>query len=181
MEELNRLTLQQAIRGDKVAFRAVYDRYAPFVWRVLLRMTADELVAQELLQETFIKVHSALKKFKGESALSTWIYRIAFNAVISHTKKRAYQKLHAPYQDTHADPDTTDSYETRQLVGKILAELSVQERFLLVSREVDGFSFEDIASITGTAPGTLRTKLHRIKERIRNNFRETKIPLEAVL
>lgn len=171
MEELDKITTQRAIRGDKKAFKALYDFYAPYIWRVLIKMSTDEQTARELLQDTFIRVHKSLKKFKSESALSTWIYRIAFNAGMLHFKKQKNLKRYDSYQDTMPGKQN-NSYETREIIEKIMSEMTEQERFLLTAKEIDGISFEELAEITGMTSGALRTRLHRLKEKIRNRFSE---------
>lgn len=178
MKELDKITTQHAIKGDKKAFKALYDFYAPYIWRVLIKMSADEQIARELLQDTFIRVHKSLNKFKCESALSTWIYRIAFNVGMLHFKKQKVLKRHDPFQDTIRDK-RHDSYETREIIEKVMSEITQEERFLLTAKEVDGMSFDELAEITGITSGTLRTRLHRLKEKIRSRFSE-KEPLEVL-
>jgi RNA polymerase sigma-70 factor (ECF subfamily) len=180
MEDLDSEILKKAIKGDDKAFRALYDHYAPFVWRLVLRMTSDQQLATELLQDTFIRVHGALKKFKGDSSLSTWIYRIAHNAVLMSYRKKRKMKLHDTFDDQIAAFSHADQYQNKQLVHKVLADLTIEDRFLLVTREIDGLSFEEIAQICGISAGTLRTRLHRLKETIRNRFSEISFGKEAV-
>lgn len=171
MIELDKLTTQRAIKGDKKAFKALYDFYAPYVWRVLIKMCANEEVACELLQDTFIGVHKALKNFKSESAFSTWIYRIAFNAAMLHFKKQKLLNRHDTYHDT-IESKAYSNYETKELIEKVMAELTQEERFILTAKEIDGMSFDELAEITGIASGTLRTRLHRLKEKIKSRFAE---------
>ncbi len=180
MEDLDSETLKKAIKGDDKAFRALYDHYAPFVWRLVLRMTGEQQLATELLQDTFIRVHGALKKFKGDSSFSTWIYRIAHNAVLMSYRKNRKAKFHDPFDDQITACSHADQYLNKQLVNRVLADLSIEDRFLLVTREIDGLSFEEIAQICGISAGTLRTRLHRLKETIRNRFSEISIEKEAI-
>lgn len=180
MEDLDSETLKKAIKGDDKAFRVLYDHYAPFVWRLILRMTGEQQQATELLQDTFIRVHAALRKFKGDSSFSTWVYRIAHNAVLMSYRKNRKAKLHDPFEDQVTACSHADQYLNKQLIDRVLADLTVEDRFLLVTREIDGLSFEEIAQICGISAGTLRTRLHRLKETIRNRFSETSIGKEAV-
>lgn len=170
MKELDRTTLQRAIKGDKKAFKMLYELYAPFSWRVLFRMTGgDRVMTEELVQETFVHVHRSLKDFKSNSAVSTWIYRIAFNAGMN-IMQRIRKFPTDSYEDNFASTEKTDKYEAKELVSKILDKLTAQERFLLTAREVDGMSYEELASVMNTSETAARTRLHRIKEFIRNSF-----------
>ncbi|NLG17044.1 MAG: sigma-70 family RNA polymerase sigma factor [Fibrobacter sp.] len=180
MEEIDDITKLRAVKGDKNAFKALYDFYSPFVWRVVMRMTGDRNMATELLQETFVNVHKSLRKFNAESALSTWIYRIAYNAVLASTNRRNRFRSHLAYNDDVYMGRETDSYEMKDMVEKVLSTLSVEDKFLLVAREVDGLSYEEIESVTGSSAGTLRTRLHRLKESIRKRFEDEPEIKEAV-
>lgn len=180
MEELNSKILKMAGDGDKNAFKTIYDHYAPFVWRLLIRMTGDNETARELLQDTFVRIHSGLHKFKGDSTFSTWIYRIAHNSVLMNYRKNKNSKVHESFEDQIAGSFQADEYANKQLVSKVLSDLTVEDRFLLIAREVDCLSFEEIAQICGISAGTLRTRLHRLKDTIRNRFCETTVGKEAV-
>ncbi len=180
MEEIDDITKLRAVKGDKNAFKSLYDFYSPFVWRVVMRMTGDRNMATELLQETFINVHKSLRKFNAESALSTWIYRITYNAVLASTNRRNRFRSHQVYDDDLYIGRETDGYEMKDMVEKVLSNLSVEDKFLLVAREVDGLSYDDIESVTGCSAGTLRTRLHRLKESIRKRFEEEPEIKEAV-
>lgn len=171
MRELDDVTLQLAIKGNRDAFRKLYDTYAPFIWRVLYSMAMrDSAAARELVQDTFIKVHGALHQFKGGSALSTWLYRIAFTTAMSYRRKQAKNVMFQVYTDNVTAPDRSDGYDSDELAAIILAGLSDEERFILVAREVDGLPFDELAKITGITSGTLRTRVHRLKETIRREY-----------
>ncbi|HEX2960135.1 MAG TPA: RNA polymerase sigma factor [Chitinispirillaceae bacterium] len=180
MDELNEITVRRAKSGDKKAFKSLYDWYAPFVWRVAFKMSQSEDLAQEIVQETFIRIHISLKHFRAESALSTWIYRIVYNAANSCLSKVTKIKMNEPYEDTLAGSYRSDSYDEREMMNQILSTLTSQERFLLVAREVDALSFEELSSITSESSGSLRTRLSRLKEKIRDQFTTTPVLKEVV-
>lgn len=168
MKELDSITLHRAIKGDRKAFKALYDHYSPFVWRVVYKMVSgDQNLAQELLQETFVKLHRSISNFRGESGVSTWIYRIAYNLAITAFNQRKRFVVLDETEKALAGNARTDSYDNSEFIKKVLAELNADDRFLLVTREVDGLSYDDIAEITGQNEGALRTRLHRIKEQLR--------------
>lgn len=172
MEELDQTTIERAKRGDGKAFRRVYDHYGPFVWRVVFRtVNGDTESASQVMQDTFIKAHRSLKSYKHQSSLSTWLYRIAYNAAMSHLKSRAiHNRRSAPLTEAMPARDVRDRTESRDMVERVLAGLDVQDRFLLITREVQGVPFEELAQILKETPGALRTRVHRIKESIRKEF-----------
>jgi RNA polymerase sigma-70 factor (ECF subfamily) len=167
MKELDTITIQRAIRGDKGAFKSLYNHYSPFLWRILFKMcSGDQAEAQELLQESFVKVHSSLKSFKSMSAFSTWIYRITYNiAINTFSRKKGHSFI--SFDDTVQGNSKTDQYEDSEILQKILKGISPEDRFLLIAKELDGLSYDELAEITKQTPGALRTKLHRLKEELR--------------
>jgi len=174
MREIDDVTIQRAKKGDKAAFRAVYDFYAPFSWKIAYRtMHGDSQAAAEAVQETFIRVYNSLKKFGGGSALSTWVYRITYNVCMTllSKKSRDGETLELD-EDTGPTVSTTENLDMKDYMQKILKNISPEERFLLTAREMLGFSFEELADITGKNAGSLRTQLFRLKEEIRKKFGE---------
>jgi RNA polymerase sigma-70 factor (ECF subfamily) len=182
MVDCDRVTIEQAARGDEKAFRRLYDHYAPFVWRIVYRTAgSDQQTAREIVQETFVRIHRSLKSFTAASSLGTWIYRIAFNAAQSWLAKTArYRHMTRPLAPDEPDPRfPADTYEARQMVTRILDWLTPEERFLLVARELDGLSFEELSAISGKSPESLRTRLSRMKEKIRSFVETISLPKEA--
>ncbi|MBN1127379.1 MAG: sigma-70 family RNA polymerase sigma factor [Chitinispirillaceae bacterium] len=169
MDDIDRITVEMAKKGDHKAFRRIYDHYAPFVWRVAYRTAgSDRNLGGEIVQQTFINIHRSIRKFSGGSALSTWIYRIAFNASQSLLAKRARMKkdLTGYDDEIHGGGFRADGYEVKELVDKVLAALESEDRFLLVAREIDNLSFDEIAAITGKTSESLRIRMFRLKEKI---------------
>ena len=168
MKELDTITIQRAVRGEKVAFKALYDHYSPFLWRVLVKMASgDQILAQELLQESFVKIHSSLKTFRSLSAFSTWAYRITYNIAIATFAKKKRFSSWVTFDDSIQGNSKTDKYEDREILQKILKGISPEDRFLLIAKELDGLSYDELADITNQSAGALRTKLHRLKEELR--------------
>jgi RNA polymerase sigma-70 factor (ECF subfamily) len=167
MKELDSITLHRAIKGDRKAFKALYDHYSPFVWRLVFKMVSgDQFLAQELLQETFVKLHGSIGNFRGEAGLSTWIYRIAYNlSITAFNQRKRFTSLDST-ENLLAGKEQADYYDNSEFIKKVLAALSADDRFLLVAREVDGMGYDEISEITGQNEGALRTRLHRIKEQL---------------
>jgi RNA polymerase sigma-70 factor (ECF subfamily) len=172
MQELNAGILFSAAGGDSKAFKAVYEHYSPFLWKVIFRtVNGDIHAAEEILQNVFVKVHAAIKGFRQQAAVSTWMYRIAYTESIAWLDNRAKQQRKLiPLSALEHSALRSDAYDFRDLVSRILATLSGEERFLLVAREINDVSFEELALVTDKSSGALRVMLHRIKEKIKEGF-----------
>ena len=172
MKEIDEVTIRLAAKRDASAFRRIYDYYAGFVWKVIFRtVNGDKEAAREIVQETFIRVYTSLKSFAFKSALSTWIYRIAFNAANTYMAKVKH-RISAVDVETVSHSTTANAYENEEMVKKVLSVLSPEERFLLTSREVEGIPFEELAAIMGRSSESLRTQVSRMKEKLREMFEE---------
>ncbi|MBD3316348.1 MAG: sigma-70 family RNA polymerase sigma factor [Chitinivibrionales bacterium] len=169
MKEIDELTIKAAAKDQKGAFKRIYDHYAPFVWNVVYRtVRGDTDAAKEIMQDTFVKLHGSLNAFRFNAAFSTWLYRIAWNATMTHmAKRRRERERYVPLDPETPGPGRSGGFEAREAVSGILKKLTPEERFLLVSREVQGVSFEELAKITGRKEGALRTRLHRIRGAVR--------------
>jgi RNA polymerase sigma-70 factor, ECF subfamily len=184
MVDLDRFTIERAAKGDEKAFRKLYDHYAPFVWRIVYRTAGgDKETAEEIVQDTFIRIHGSLKKFASAAMLGTWIYRIAFNAANTCMAKRShYRQRNVSLPEDFPNPaQGSDGFEIRDLVQKILSTLPGEDRFLLVAKEVDGLTFDQIAEITGKSSESLRTKMFRIRDRIQHDTVSEPLLREALV
>lgn len=168
MEELPKHILESW--HDDKGFKVIYNHYSPYVWRVAFRtVNGNHLLAQEVTQAVFVKVLTAMKGFKFQSAFSSWLYTITYHETLAHLRKQGTRKkreaplVEAAYVSDKDEHATRDSQEEVQL---ILQGLSPEDRFLLVSKEVDGLSFDELEEITGRKSGALRTALSRLKKQI---------------
>jgi RNA polymerase sigma factor (sigma-70 family) len=174
MNEIDQVTIELAKKKDRNAFKRVYDFYSPFIWKIAFRtMHGDAEAAGEALQDTFIRVHESLQKFSGESGLSTWLYRIVFNVCLTALAKQKRTRTMQPLDENIAlHGSVADTMDSKDQVRAILQSMSAEDRFLLTGREVLDLSYEELATITGMNAGALRTRLSRLKDQIRKNFKE---------
>lgn len=166
---MNDITLvtQVAVFGNKRAFDALLRKYQSQVRRFLLGLTAgDSQLADDLAQETFIKAYTNIGKFRGLSSFSTWIMRIAYN---TH-----YDYLRTHHQTEDADTPavaarsggTTADCALGMDILKALATLKSEERTCITLQLIEGQPIDKIASITGMTSGTVKSHLHRGKEKL---------------
>lgn len=173
MVELDETVVRRAATGDSRAFKAFYDHYAPFVWRVTFQAASgDASRAAQITQDVFVRAMKSLARFDFRSTVSTWLYRIAWNRAMSaleadrNWRKRLEELARAQDGIVRA----SDPVETRDTLLKLLTGVDVQDRFLLVAREVDGIAFEELSQLTGVSAGALRVRLTRIKQSLRERM-----------
>jgi RNA polymerase sigma-70 factor (ECF subfamily) len=149
------------------AFDELYRTYAPRVIKLCLGYTGDYAQAQDLMQETFIRVWQNLPDFKGTAKVSTWIYRITVNTCLNHlrtTKRRATDLLQEKHTQTLTN-ETDDTNEQVQLLYQCISQLAETDR-LIISLLLDDVAYPEIAQIMGISDGNLRVKIHRIKQQL---------------
>ncbi len=162
--------IREAVKTDR-DFRRLYDHYAPYVWRIVYRTVhGNGYLAELAIQQVFIIVHRTLGRFQFKSAFSTWLYQIAWRESIRVAKQnRRRRERETTLPETVSVQDSSD--QEREVIA-ILDRLSPEDRFLIVSREIDGFSFEELETITGKKSGALRTAVSRIKQKIREELHD---------
>lgn len=162
----------RAQRGDVDAFEALYRMHAGRVYALCLRLTADEQKARELTQDVFVKAWEALPDFRGESSITTWLHRIAVNAMLMQRRSERRRLSRVSLADDDADDaDALEQGATppADVAGAIDLERAVAAlppgvRRAFVLHDVEGYSHEEIARMTGLAAGTLRAQLHRARQ-----------------
>jgi RNA polymerase sigma-70 factor (ECF subfamily) len=181
--------VQNFLDGNPRAFSELVDRYDKRLLNFVYRTVGDRERAQDLVQETFVRVYRHLHRFDQTKKFSTWIYTIAGNLaknelrnrsrnplVLFQTIKKNWEADHRPleWEDTKLRPD--DLYRKRhlkELVEKSVAQLPEHHRLVFVLRELEGKTYEEIADITGCNLGTVKSRLNRA----RNNFARIIEPL----
>lgn len=175
--------VESAKAGDAGAFRALVVRYQRKVYAVALGIVKDPDTAWDVAQEAFVRVHKHLPEFKGESAFSTWLFRITSHLSIDSVRKeRTSQKddiddvNEASLGDggegilsTSLGQDPRANALRKELAGKLteaLATLPVIHREILVLREVEGLSYEELASRLGIQKGTVMSRLFHARKKM---------------
>lgn len=175
------LIVQRVQAGDKKAYNLLVSKYQRRVARLLTRMVKNQEDIDDVVQDTFIKAYRAIGNFRGESAFYTWIYRIAINTAKNHlvTQNRRPTTLNESndedgetFEDNSAlsNIDTPESLmQTKQIgeaVNDAMAALPDDLREAIIMREIDGLSYEEIASAMDCPIGTVRSRIFRAREAI---------------
>ena len=168
LEESDEELIEACQRGEAEAFRALFERHKDKVYSIALRYSGDEAAAQDIAQETFLKLFVGLKNFRGESDFGSWLYRLVVNSCFDRKRKNrrllplldeALAVLQAP--DLSAFDEILRS-ETRGRLREVMADLPDEQRMLLVLRYTQALSYDEIGRILGVASGTVASRLNRI-------------------
>lgn len=150
-------------------FEAIYNQYAPQIFRVCMGYTNDAEQAKDLVQETFIAVWKNLPSFRHQSHISTWIFRIATNnclRALEIAKRMPSSEL--PFDMAEAGEESPE--EKLKFLYQCIAELEETER-IIISLTLEDLPHAEIASIVGLSNGNVRVKMHRIKEKLAKQFK----------
>lgn len=170
----DRYYIERINKGDTECFACLVDKYSRQVFTLIVKIVWSREDAEELTQDAFIKVFRSLPSFKGDSAFSTWLYRIAYNTAISQVRKKKYEFLSIDDDDWNrvseeavtAALGNTDNEEQLVLLDKALAQLPPNERGLIHLFYFEEKTVEEIASISGLSESNVKTKLHRIRKKL---------------
>lgn len=169
--------VKRAQQGDADAFASLFHAHKAKVYSVCLRMTNNTAEAEDLTQDAFLQVFRKLATFRGDSALSTWLYRIAVNTVLMHFRKKALRQvsLDEPYnQDAKvvrreygSRDDRLTGCVDRIALARAIKELPDGYRTIFLLHEVEGYEHQEIAELLECSVGNSKSQLHKAKLRIR--------------
>jgi len=154
-------------RGDPDAFRALFEKYKDTVYSIALRYSGDAAAAQDIAQDTFLKLFSAIGSFRGDSNFESWLYRMVVNTCFD--QKRRTRRL-TPLLDGILDVLRTPNLsvldevlrtEMSTYVRSVVDSLPAKQKMVVVLRYTQGLSYEEIAGIVGCSAGTIASRLNR--------------------
>jgi RNA polymerase sigma-70 factor, ECF subfamily len=181
------LLISRCAAGDEVACTELVSEHQRMVFHLALHLLGDHDEALDLSQEVFLNVFRTIGRFRGQSALRTWIYRIVINQ--ARNRQRWWRRRHRAEQvsleeriENHGElPSANDLAEPDRMFGRkelairiwdALATLPFEQRTAVILREIDGLSYEEIAFSLGVAVGTVKSRLTRAREALRTQLRE---------
>ena len=172
--------VQRAQAGDETAFREIVERYQSKVFSIIHGIVRQRNDVEDIAQQVFAKVYLSLKSFDFRSSLITWIYKITVNECFDYLRKRKVRRL--VYESDLSEDEVrrvenTDpaierqvpadsSLAQRDYVLKLLTRVSEEERMLLILKEVEGYSVEELAARTGMNENTVKVKLFRARQKL---------------
>jgi RNA polymerase sigma-70 factor (ECF subfamily) len=176
--------IERAQRGDKAMFEFLYRLHSARVYAVCLRMVGDTAEAEDLTQEIFLLVFRKIHTFRGESAFSTWLHRLAVNRVLMHLRKKllpavSLQGPADPEKESGSlsiDPGAPDLLMEGTLdrinLARCIEQLPVGYRTAFVLHDVQGYKHSEIAGIMGCSVGGSKSQLHKARMRLRELLHE---------
>ena len=166
--------INQILEGDTNAFSVLVDNYKDLVFTLAMRMVKNREEAEEVSQDTFIKVYKSLNKFKGNSKFSTWIYRVAYNTCLDRLKKikREYNVVAIDEFTEHQVKtldnalDQMEEQEHKQKIQECLQLLPSDDSFLLTLYYFEDQSLEEISKVVGITANNVKVKLFRSRKKL---------------
>jgi RNA polymerase sigma-70 factor (ECF subfamily) len=168
-------------RGDHDAFRTLFDAHKDKVYSIALRFSGDPATAMDVAQETFVKLMSSIRQFRGEASFDSWLYRLVVNCCMDHQRRR--RRLIPLVDDLlsvfstrresvlHELLRTEEEKQVQEVVGR----LSPEHKMVVVLRYTEGLSYESIAEVLGCSRGTVASRLnraHKVLERRLSHLRK---------
>lgn len=182
MERTEALLIDHLREGDETALAPLVDKYKRMVHRLALQITKNQEDANDVMQETFIKVYQSIHTFRQEAAFETWVYRIAVNEALNFVKRRE-RRRESPLSNAQEidfdlsvrqqaemvnDPQIhAEKAELRRWVTKAVNSLSLKHRIVVILHELEGLTHAEIASILNCSEGTVRSRLHYARKQLR--------------
>ena len=188
VDEADEFLVAQAQRGDVAAFGRLVERYQDALFNGVHRMVSQREDAEDLAQEAFVKAFRGIGAFEGRSSFYTWLYSIAYNVVVSHRRKVGSARhlnpvsLHAgageggggfEAEDNSERPDATvERGELHERLELAIAGLEDGHREVIVMRDIEGFDYQAIAEVLGCPEGTVKSRLHRARQALREQLKD---------
>lgn len=181
----DRNLVDQAKQGDREAFATLVRRHQDRAFNLAYQMVRNREDALDISQEAFARAYTSLPTFKGESSFSTWLHRIVVNLAIDSLRRRrvvgtaAYDDTRAVPEDQAAEPPTSDdpataleSKQVRALLARGIDQLPPAQRAVLVLREIEGMSYEEISQAVGCSLGTVMSRLFYARRRLQQALKQ---------
>ncbi len=180
MSDDDRVLVERSQAGDVAAFELLVEKYKQRAYRLAARVLGDTEEALDVAQEAFIKVYQALPRFKGQSAFYTWLFRIVMNLAVDRhrqraARQRAFGSEEVPpeeWERTAADEgpgaaEAAVSAERRAKIARALDALPEHHRTIIILSDIEGLSYREIANVLGCPIGTVMSRLHNARKRLR--------------
>lgn len=169
--------------GDRAAFERLISMYQGKAWGYALRQTGDPDLAEDICQEAMLKAFLAIGSYDDRWAFSTWLFKVIHNTFIDHLRRRGARVAEVAMPEEGEPPEAADDAVRRfhermramdrdDWLLKGVARLPPDLRTLVILRDLQGFSYEEIAGITGLAMGTLKSRLNRARRELRGYLLE---------
>jgi len=173
--------IQECLNGNTEAFGQLVQKYQERIYQSVARLLGNRTDASDVTQEAFVQAYEKLSSFRGESAFYSWLFRIAWNnAMTWRRKRRPANSLESMRESTGVEPTDRNPVsapehplevsERQAMVRRALDSLTEEYRAVLVLKEMEDLSYEEIAGIVNCPVGTVRSRIHRGREELRQRL-----------
>ncbi|MDU8885567.1 sigma-70 family RNA polymerase sigma factor [Yeosuana sp. MJ-SS3] len=178
------LLINQIINGDTKSFSVLVYHYKDLVYSLTLRMLKNKEEAEEVSQDVFIKIYKSLHKFKGDSKLSTWIYKIVYNSCLDRLKQYKKEYVNVPIDEFTENKvksldnalDNMIHEDRKQTIQDCINRMSSDDSFLLTLYYFEEHSLDEISKIVGLTANNVKVKLFRSRKKLASILRSTLEP-----
>jgi len=174
------LLVKETLAGNQASFQLLVERYQGRIFAMTRHYTRNPVEIEDLVQDTFLKAFSRLESFQHQSSFYTWLYRIATNTVLDHMKRcgrspvqsvEDTDAVEAPHSRRSVGPDAEmEQSEIAKITHAVLEEIPDIFRTVLVMREFDDLSYQEIADVLGISIGTVESRLFRARARFKEKL-----------
>ncbi len=167
----DRTLVNEALAGDHTAFEYLFNRYREAIYRLLVQRLGSTTDADDLLQETFIKVYINLHRYRAEYTFGQWVYTIARNTFVDYVRRRQDdisidERFAAPASPAPTPEESVINLQQRSQIEHCLERLAPRYRTLIAMRFFEEYSYEEIAAKLALPLGTVKTQIHRAREQM---------------
>lgn len=183
MSDREKGLLERAKAGDIAAFEQLIESYQKKIFNIALRMLGNYDDAGDLSQEVLIRIYKSIGSFKEQSSFSTWIYRITTNVCLDEIRKRKNRKIISLDEeirledgemkrqiesDEPSPEETAEAKDLKKIVNDAIGKLSEEHRIVIVLRDLQGLSYEEIAEVLKCPEGTVKSRINRGRQALKN-------------
>ena len=188
MSDMGKLLVKKSQSGDVESFELLISAYDKRAYNIAYRVMGNEEDAKDMAQEALLRIFRSIKDFKGQSSFSTWLYRIVTNVCLDELRRRKNEKyvsmdstIQTDSGELHmelcSDKETPESVyervEQRELIKSAISELNEDYKSVIVLRDVQGFSYEEISNMLDCSLGTVKSRINRARNMLRERLKSS--------
>lgn len=172
--------IKRFIDGEEETFDELVRRHKEKVRNIIYLTLSDRDIVDDIAQDVFITVYRSLKGFRFESQFTTWLYRVTVNKCKDHLRRKSIRRIVLPFRDTQEDPGyeiSPENSDTKEIVRKAISQLPDKMKIPLLLKDIEGFSYQEIAETMQCEIGTVKSRIFRAREALKKIL----LPIEKEL
>ncbi len=183
MPQDEQIQIERAQNGDRAAMEALLLSFEKKVYNIAYRYMSNEADAYDMAQEALIKIYKNLSSFRGECSFTSWVYRLSVNTCLDGLRKRkktpvviesSALEANLPAADENQSPEAHAlSLENHQCLHNAIGALSSDHKSVIILRDINGLSYEEVADCLGISIGTVKSRICRARQRLREMLKNT--------